>query len=194
MAKEVLIIGSSEGTRQPTNYVGEMQRLMNDEFRNRRIEYYCERWDNDGVWENGTVTLESLLHKAQQYKKGNGFVIAMFTPDDLLETRSESFFCSRDNVWLEYGLFIGIIGRQNVFMVCPAKKVTKEGETRDWHKPSDISGYQKTYEYKDNVDDISDKLKIIAQEIVTRIDNQTKSPPPQDTSFTNVRISFDPSI
>ena len=91
------------------------------------MDYDCVLWSDPMVWENGEVTLTSLIHRAQKLKKEEGFAIALFTPDDIVELRNETQYCSRDNVWLEYGLFVGIMDKSRVFAVCPSEPVEKGG-------------------------------------------------------------------
>lgn len=174
MKKTVLILGSSEGLA----YAEKMQSLLISRFRNMCMDYDCVLWSDPMVWENGEVTLTSLIHMAQKLKMEDGFAITLFTPDDIVELRNETQFCSRDNVWLEYGLFVGIMDKSRVFAVCPSAPVEKDGIKRVWRKPSDFQQYEMKYQYKDAVKDAEQGLVNLAVQIADRIN--LKFPPKTD--------------
>lgn len=165
MKKPVLILGSSEGIA----YAEKMQNLLMSRFRNMNMDYDCVLWSDPMVWENGEVTLTSLIHRAQKLKKEEGFAITLFTPDDIVELRNETQYCSRDNVWLEYGLFVGIMDKSRVFAVCPSEPVEKGGVKKVWRKPSDFQQYEMKYEYKDTVKEAEPGLSGLAVQIADRI-------------------------
>lgn len=165
MKKTVLILGSSEGIA----YAEKIQNLLMSRFRNMNMDYDCVLWSDPMVWENGEVTLTSLIHRAQKLKKEEGFAIALFTPDDIVELRNETQYCSRDNVWLEYGLFVGIMDKSRVFAVCPSEPVEKGGVKKVWRKPSDFQQYEMKYEYKDTVKEAEPGLSGLAVQIADRI-------------------------
>ena len=171
MKKTVLILGSSEGKE----YAEKLQNLLISRFRNMDMTYDCLVWSDPMVWENGEVTLTSLINKAQELKRNAGFAIALFTPDDQIELRDERQFCSRDNVWLEYGLFVGIIDRSRVFAVCPREPVEKSGNRMGWRKPTDFQQYEIKYGYKDVVNDAEPDLNRIAVQIADRINRKFPS-------------------
>lgn len=171
MKKTVLILGSSEGKA----YAEKMQSLLLGRFRNMNMDYDCVLWSDPMVWENGEVTLTSLIHKAQQLKNNEGFAITLFTPDDTVELRKDTQYCSRDNVWLEYGLFVGIMDKSRVFAVCPKEPVEKAGIKKDWRKPSDFQQYEMKYEYKDSAQEAEFGLGELAVQIADRIN--LKFPP-----------------
>ena len=165
MRKEILIVGSNEGT----TYAEKMQNLLLDRFRNMKMDYDCILWSDSMVWENGEVTLNSLIHAAQKLKNNEGFVIALFTPDDIVELRDERQYCSRDNVWLEYGLFVGIMDKSRVFAMCPIDPIEKNNIKMKWRRPSDFQQYEMKYEYKDSVKDVESCLSSLAVQIADRI-------------------------
>lgn len=166
--KTVLILGSSEGIA----YAEKMQNLLIRRFRNMKMAYDCVLWSDPMVWENGEVTLNSLIHRAQKLKEEAGFVITLFTPDDIVELRSETQYCSRDNVWLEYGLFVGIMGSSRVFVMCPKEPVEKSGEKKIWRKPSDFQQYEMQYEYSDSLKEAESSLSEFAVQIADRINRE----------------------
>lgn len=189
--KTVLILGSREGEE----YAKEMQYQLIRRFRNMNMEYDCVLWSDPGVWQNGEVTLTSLINNAQKLKKDKGFAITLFTPDDIVELRNETQYCSRDNVWLEYGLFVGIIGRSNVFAVCPKEPIKKNGEEKAWRKPSDFQQYEMRYEYSDSIKCAAPSLKEVAVQIADIINSvliQNSNSEPYKKSY-NSQPEFRPS-
>lgn len=84
----------------------------------REVELQLQRdavttiW-KDGVFGPGSGILESLMNVLEQFD----FAIMVLSPDDLIETRGQSYASPRDNVLFELGLFMGKIGRSRVFIV-----------------------------------------------------------------------------
>ena len=181
----VIILGSSEGLA----YAEKLQSLLLSRFRNMQMDYDCVLWSDPMVWENGGVTLTSLVNKAQKLKRERGFAVTLFTPDDIMKSRNNIQFCSRDNVWLEYGLFVGIMDISRVFAVCPCEPVKKALEEKNWRKPSDFQQYAMRYVYKDRIEEATPDLTTIATEIADRInlkfprkpDGSSGSPNPNPT-------------
>lgn len=158
------------------------------------MQYDCIVWFDPLVWGNGDVTLISLIEKAKKLKQDEGFAIVLFTPDDIIELRDEIMYCSRDNVWLEYGLFVGIIDRSRVFAVCPCSPVVKSEGKLKWRKPSDFQQYALSYEYNNQLKDSEYRLKEIATEIADRINRQFPCKfEPNQVPDNNGDKLFDPS-
>jgi len=82
-----------------------------------------------GVFNLSKTTLEDLLQELDNSQFG----IFIFTPDDISKIRNEDFKVIRDNVLFELGLFIGKLGKDQVFCVKPAN-------VRDFHLPTDLVG------------------------------------------------------
>lgn len=82
----------------------------------------------DGVFGLGSGTLESLMKVLEQFD----FAVMVLSPDDLSETRGQSFASPRDNVIFELGLFMGRLGRSRVFVV--------RDEDDNLKLPSDLAG------------------------------------------------------
>ncbi|MCW5982698.1 MAG: nucleotide-binding protein [Bryobacteraceae bacterium] len=80
----------------------------------------------EGVFGLGQGTLESLVKALD----GFDFAILVLTPDDVLLRGDERRNSARDNVLLELGLFMGRLGRERTFIVCP----------KDMQIPSDLAG------------------------------------------------------
>lgn len=72
-------------------------------------------WDSPGIFVAGDYTLESLINVA-----GNiDGAVFIFNSDDEVWYRGENkLTITRDNVILEYGLFVGMKGRQKVTFAC----------------------------------------------------------------------------
>jgi predicted nucleotide-binding protein len=61
---------------------------------------------NEGVFKMNASYLESLLRASNSFD----FAILVFTPDDLVTSRSQTQSVPRDNVIFEHGLFLGRLG------------------------------------------------------------------------------------
>lgn len=168
MKESVIILGSSEGK----SYAEKLQNLLIGRFRNMNMVYDCVVWFDPLVWENGEVTLASLINKANELRRSNGFAIVLFTPDDIIELRNETMYCSRDNVWFEYGLFVGIIDKSRVFAICPKNPIRKNGEGKIWRRPSDFQQYALQYEYREQLEESEIGLNVVATEIADRINRR----------------------
>lgn len=84
-----------------------------------------ERWDRD-VFEPGGYALDSLLEVASRVD----FAVLIASPDDKVEVRGEESLAPRDNVLLEFGMFVGALGRQRAFLLA----------TDRMRLPSDVNG------------------------------------------------------
>jgi len=101
--KETLFIGSSsEGLSTA--------RAIKEQF---DAEMDVTLW-NEGVFKMNASYLESLLRASNSYD----FAILVFTPDDLVTSRSQQQSVPRDNVIFEHGLFLGRLGPNRAFIVC----------------------------------------------------------------------------
>lgn len=78
----------------------------------------CTVWDQD-VFAPSSVTLLDLIKRAQNSDYG----IFVFSFDDTIKIRDTEELTVRDNVVFELGLFIGIIGIANCFIVMPRSKM-----------------------------------------------------------------------
>ena len=71
-------------------------------------------WDQD-VFKPMKGTLEALLSEIRVFD----WAVLICTPDDVRTSREKESIVPRDNVIFELGLFIGAIGIDRVFMICP---------------------------------------------------------------------------
>lgn len=188
MRRHIIILGSNEGKA----YAEKLQTLLLNRFRHMQMDYDCVLWSDPLAWENGGVTLTSLINKAQELRREKGFAIALFTPDDTLKCRNSIQFCSRDNVWLEYGLFVGIMDISRVFAVCPCNPVKKASEEKNWRKPTDFQQYEMKYVYNDCIEDAVENLVTIATEIADRINLELPREPPGVSGSLSTDQNFAP--
>jgi Predicted nucleotide-binding protein containing TIR-like domain len=72
----------------------------------------------DGVFGLGGGTLESLMNALDQFD----FAVMVLSPNDLIESRGQSYASPRDNVLFELGLFMGRLGRSRLFTKKDKKK------------------------------------------------------------------------
>ena len=83
---------------------------------------------NEGVFGMGSGVLETLVKKLEDYD----FAAFILAPDDMIVSKELTKPGPRDNVLFESGLFMGVLGRERVFLVCD--------ETQDVKIPSDLAG------------------------------------------------------
>ena len=113
-----LFIGSSVEGRDVAHY---LQVVLED----RKI---CDVdvWDL-GVFDAGGYALETLEERAQS----SDFAVLIASPDDVTTSRGNTTSSVRDNIILEFGLFLGALGRRRTYLL---------STTRDMKLPSDILG------------------------------------------------------
>ena len=63
----------------------------------------------------GEVAIESL----EAQLTISDLAVFVFAADDVLAMRNSDYFCTRDNVIFEAGMFIGRLTRKRVFLICP---------------------------------------------------------------------------
>jgi len=94
------------------------------------------RWDND-VFQPGHFALESLQREVLL----SDFALLIIHPDDQIIKRDESAYTTRDNVFFELGLFMGVFGRHRTFFLLVSDK--RKGENKNVSIPSDLKGLQR---------------------------------------------------
>lgn len=74
-------------------------------------------WYAPGTFRHGRTTWEELL----RHSKDDDGAIFVFAQDDLTVSRGSTYRTTRDNIWLEYGLFVGSLGLDRVCAVVVGK-------------------------------------------------------------------------
>lgn len=92
----------------------------------------CQIWNED-ILEINRYTFTEIQRKIKE----SDFCIFLFTSDDIVESRSTRYEAPRDNVILELGLAVGLIGADRVFIVRE-----KNGNLKT---PSDLAGINIAY-------------------------------------------------
>jgi len=115
--KPRLFIGSSTESKKIAKYVQE------DLERTVDVDIWYQ-----GVFEPGAGILETLVDKAPTYD----FALLVFGADDITTERGEQEPSVRDNVLLEFGLFLGHLGRKRTFFLFDRNRPPKI--------PTDLSG------------------------------------------------------
>lgn len=82
-----------------------------------------------GIFRLSRNTLDSLIESLSNFD----FAIFIFHPDDITQMRNEKVATVRDNLIFELGLFIGKLGKENVFFLIP-RTIEK------LHLPTDLLG------------------------------------------------------
>lgn len=94
------------------------------------------RWDIE-TFAPGSLTLEALLDEA----KAVDFAILVATGEDTITSRGTQTAVVRDNIIFEFGLFLGVLGRDRVYLL----------SVGDVKLPSDLSGLTRLI-YKERPD------------------------------------------
>jgi predicted nucleotide-binding protein len=91
-------------------------------------------WSDPGsVFKPSSTPIEDLAASLERFD----FAVFAITPDDLLKLRrrtgtSAELEAARDNVWFEFGLFVGALGRDRVFGITP--------RGTNMRRPTDLMG------------------------------------------------------
>jgi hypothetical protein len=86
-------------------------------------------WSSDAFQPLGG-TLEGLISATRRYD----FAIFILTPDDFIKSRDTKSFTARDNVLIEFGLFLGALGGKRTLAFA------QDDPTRKLKVPSDLLG------------------------------------------------------
>ena len=89
-----------------------------------------ELWTN-GIFRAAYVPIETLMAAVETYD----FALFVLLPEDPLNIKNRETISVRDNVIFELGLFMGRLGRDRNFFICP-----KQSNKDQLHLPSDLSG------------------------------------------------------
>jgi hypothetical protein len=120
----------------------------------------------------GDTTMETLEAQMEQCS----FAVFVATPDDNVTKRANTKLAPRDNVLLEFGMFMGRLGRDRTFLLVPTT-------LKDLHLPSDLLGVTLgTYNYRDDASLKQQRtaMKARADEIIEVIKRLQWLEPPLD--------------
>jgi hypothetical protein len=95
-----------------------------------------KRWDTD-TFAPGSITLDALIARANSVD----FAILVATGEDTVTSRGTQTAAVRDNIILEFGLFLGALGRERVYLL----------SVGDAKLPSDLLGLTRLF-YRDRRD------------------------------------------
>src|SRR4051812_3939719 len=112
---------------KPKMFIGsslEGANIANALQRNLNYEAWATVWTQ--AFPLSQTTIDTLLIKCAE----NDFAIFVFSDDDLAKMRGEELKVTRDNVIFEAGLFMGMHGKEQCFIVVPQK-------VENFHLPSD---------------------------------------------------------
>lgn len=85
------------------------------------IQVNLEQYADVVVWDQEVFDVSSYpLESLEQMAKNADFGIFVMTPDDLQKSRNRVAPVSRSNVILEFGVFLGSLGRRRTFLVVPS--------------------------------------------------------------------------
>lgn len=127
-------------------------------------------WRERAMWGTGKDTISALIQYAKEVRQDNGYVVFFFAPDDYTVIRGKECFVSRDNVWLEYGLFSAAVSPTHVFTLFPHNPVQHDGKNLCWHTPTDFVTQYLEYTYSDNIETVKDRINLIAHDIIDIIE------------------------
>lgn len=98
---------------------------------NIKLNSTCEisQWDN--AFDPSSFTFPTLVKKANEVE----FAVFVFHPDDEIVIRNDTYSIVRDNVLFELGLFVGKLGIEKCFIICPDNLAMQSLRI-----PSDLSG------------------------------------------------------
>jgi hypothetical protein len=86
------------------------------------------------VWNQGVLPLtRSIFDSLLATAKVHDFAVFVFLPEDIVSIRGQTRAVVRDNVVLEFGLFLGALGPDRTFAIMPAADANLQ-------LPSDIAG------------------------------------------------------
>ena len=117
-----------------------------------------------GAFAAGDTTIEGL----EQNMAECSFAAFVVTPDDAVTKRERLKLAPRDNVVLEYGMFLGRLGRSRTFLIVPKS-------LRELHLPSDLLGVTlQTYNHRldATLKTRRTAMRAIADEIIEEIERQ----------------------
>lgn len=117
----------------------------------KNLDVIC--WKN--IFQPMHYPLEDLLIQLEHISFG----VFVLGPDDYIYIRDKDYFCTRDNVVFEMGMFIGALGRERTFFIAPSDT------EKEYRIPSDLKGINyETYSLSN-----SDEKDVAVDAACTRI-------------------------
>ncbi len=113
------------------------------------------RWDQN-VFEPSGYVLESLANAAADAD----FAVLIATPDDVTVSRGQTSSSVRDNIVLEFGFFVGALGRQRTYLLASG----------DPKLPTDVSGLTRL-SYQQRADN---NLRVAISEAALQIEERVR--------------------
>jgi hypothetical protein len=124
---QVFIGSSMEGLRIARTLQAELEAAT---------DCVVKRWDTD-TFAPGSITLDELIARANSVD----FAVLVATGEDTVTSRGIQSAAVRDNIILEFGLFLGALGRERVYLL----------SVGDAKLPSDLQGLTRLI-YRDRPD------------------------------------------
>jgi predicted nucleotide-binding protein len=135
-------------------------------------------WDGGRI-AGGSTNLDELIKIAQRIE----LCICIFSNDDILvinevsvsgKTEKKNYSVARDNVILEYGIFISALGKENVIIIHP-ENLEKQGK-HPFKLPSDIGSSITTIRYDSSDEQVlNNSLQKISKQISEKIQSKNKT-------------------
>ncbi|MGN0641359.1 MAG: TIR domain-containing protein [Oscillospiraceae bacterium] len=120
-----------------------------DDIAKTQLEALLRRWDlNPIILDQQASSSNTIIEKLEEYRSTVGYAIVLATPDDEGKAKDKTEYKSRvrQNVVLELGMFLSLLGRERVAILLK--------EEENFEKPSDIDGLI-YIPFKDRVDEVS---------------------------------------
>lgn len=131
MSNRKLFVGSSEEAANS----GALRLLISALSHHLPSTVEVVSWQ-DTNWQN----LESALRTLTQSLTEFSYAVFLAWPDDKIDIRGNKFYCCRDNVIFEFGLFLGQIGTERTFLVAPQQSVKLPSDDLEYRILTDIRG------------------------------------------------------
>lgn len=139
-------------------------------------------WFDPSIFRNGEFTLGELLRVAKSYDMG----IFIFNDDDSIEINGKKMVATRDNVILEYGMFVSSLAPKYCFIII-------DSNITNFRLPTDILGL--TYlEYDSKRDDMKHALRPCIDHIQKSIKEWENGKPLKNKFFDNFYINEEPEL
>lgn len=106
-----------------------LEQILQNELPNLEIVLWTK-----STWINLDTALNSLTQSLADYS----YAVFLAWPDDILQHREKSYYCCRDNVIFELGLFLAHLGTKKTFLVTPQGNTKLPPLNYEFRIPSDL--------------------------------------------------------